>query len=523
MPHFSTLLLAFTVLAAPSSAQIVVTSTVDVVGDDGACTLREAIVAANTDSASGASAGECAAGSGADEVRIATPPGATIVLTADLPTVTQTWALVGPTGRADGVTIDGGGQYRVFELDSNGQQQTHTLRGLTVTGGLAPNGGGIAVGYQEDCVFEHLAVVGNVADAAGGGIYTGSEGTCDMDHLYVADNEVLQFASGGGIRVGNSGSATIRNSTIAGNRAPQSGGGGILVGFYSEPEATFVLEQSTVSGNTAEGGGGGISINGVAGTVTIRHSTIVGNHVTGATSAGGGVQVSGDVTFESSIVAGNTAVRGEGEWDDLSLGVNRTTSMGGNVIGINGFFATEFPVGAPNANGDLVGNVETPLDALLAPLADTGGLMPTHLPMPGSPVLDAGVCPGGPSDQRGGAREVDEPDVSDLNGDACDAGAVEGLVSFVDAEPGPVAGASLGLPEPNPSARGARLTVQLDRTQPVEVVLFDVRGRRLAVLADDVLSAGEHVVRLPDLRPGVYLVRLATAGDVATRRVTVVR
>ena len=45
-----------------------VNSTADIVADDGQCTLRETIIAANTDSASGTMPGECPAGSGADTI-----------------------------------------------------------------------------------------------------------------------------------------------------------------------------------------------------------------------------------------------------------------------------------------------------------------------------------------------------------------------------------------------------------------------------------------------------------------------
>lgn len=59
-------------MAAPAvhAATITVDSTGDgPPADDGACTLREAIENANTDSQNGrTSAGECEAGSGADEI-----------------------------------------------------------------------------------------------------------------------------------------------------------------------------------------------------------------------------------------------------------------------------------------------------------------------------------------------------------------------------------------------------------------------------------------------------------------------
>ena len=58
-------------LSARASTNIVVNSTADTVANDGQCTLREAITAANTDTASGALAGECLAGSGADIIKFA--------------------------------------------------------------------------------------------------------------------------------------------------------------------------------------------------------------------------------------------------------------------------------------------------------------------------------------------------------------------------------------------------------------------------------------------------------------------
>src|SRR4051794_3140538 len=49
-------------LVAAQAATITVNSTADVAANDGQCTLREAIIAANTNTASGAAAGECVAG-----------------------------------------------------------------------------------------------------------------------------------------------------------------------------------------------------------------------------------------------------------------------------------------------------------------------------------------------------------------------------------------------------------------------------------------------------------------------------
>src|SRR5689334_6026251 len=73
-----------------NAATITVNSTADVAANDGQCTLREAITAANTDTSSGAAAGECVAGSGADTIQFNIGSGTpSIALTSGLPGITS--------------------------------------------------------------------------------------------------------------------------------------------------------------------------------------------------------------------------------------------------------------------------------------------------------------------------------------------------------------------------------------------------------------------------------------------------
>jgi len=79
-------------VAAPLRAQvmgtsIVVNSAADTVIDDGLCTLREAITAANTDSASGSTTGECDPTGGTDTITFAADY--TITLGSQLPNITS--------------------------------------------------------------------------------------------------------------------------------------------------------------------------------------------------------------------------------------------------------------------------------------------------------------------------------------------------------------------------------------------------------------------------------------------------
>jgi hypothetical protein len=80
---------------------------------------------------------------------------------------------------------------------------------------------------------------------------------------------------------------------------------------------------------------------------------------------------------------------------------------------------------------------------------------------------------------------------------------------------------------PNPAREGGTLRFRLPGEQRVEIVLFDVSGRRVARLAGGVMPAGEHEVgwaRRDDhgrrVAPGVYLARLRSGG--AERTLTIV-
>ena len=78
---------------------------------------------------------------------------------------------------------------------------------------------------------------------------------------------------------------------------------------------------------------------------------------------------------------------------------------------------------------------------------------------------------------------------------------------------------------PNPFAREASIRFTTPSAGPVRLAVYDLLGRRVAVLADGVLPAGTHPVawRTDGLASGVYVLRLEAEGGVRTRRVTLVR
>ncbi|HEX9952832.1 MAG TPA: T9SS type A sorting domain-containing protein [Rubricoccaceae bacterium] len=84
---------------------------------------------------------------------------------------------------------------------------------------------------------------------------------------------------------------------------------------------------------------------------------------------------------------------------------------------------------------------------------------------------------------------------------------------------------ALAAPAPNPTTGAAVVSFDVPETSAVSVAVYDLLGRRVAVLAQGQVAAGRHASRLEAgaLAPGVYVVRMQAGTFSATRRVTVVR
>jgi hypothetical protein len=251
-------------------------------------------------------------------------------------------------------------------------------------------------------------VEANTAGRGGGGIFNRNSELTLIDST-VSDNFSGQYGVGGyggGGGISNRTTGVSLQSTVMLIRTTVSenesvdGGGIVNTEFLGGGGAALTLLDSTVSGNLATGNGGGIH-NGGEGTVTLTHSTVSEND---AASQGDGIysQLGGSIVEAShSIVAGNLGGNCNGPFS--SLGYNLSDD------------ATCFSV----SGSDLVA------PAQLGPLADNGGPTLTHLPLAGSPAIDAGdntSCPA--IDQRGITRPQDGNQPPDGFAD-CDIGAVE--------------------------------------------------------------------------------------------------
>jgi CSLREA domain-containing protein len=230
------------------AAIITVSTTLDDSVVNGNCTLREAITAANSNTAQDA----CTAGTaGADLITFARGLAGTVTLGSTLPNVSEPLTI--RTDALGSVTLSGGGAVRILIVDAGAAL---TLEQLVLTAGAAPASSGAAVQVFGTLTLTNSRVTAN-SSAGGGAIFMAI-----------------------GMAIGAT--ATISGSTFSGNAATSSDGGAILV------VGTLVVTASTFTGNTSPTFGGAIAILVVPTVNTVTNSTFVGN-----ASPNGGAVVSG--------------------------------------------------------------------------------------------------------------------------------------------------------------------------------------------------------------------------------------
>ncbi|NWG07296.1 MAG: hypothetical protein HXY35_11505 [Chloroflexi bacterium] len=384
---------------ASAAATIAVTTTTDSLAEDGLCSLREAVISANTDTATG----NCPAGNGADvivfDASLPDPAVFSLTLTganedsAATGDLDLTGALHIQGAGTERIVIDGNGTDRVFDIRPGA---TVTISGVTVRNGnpgSGANGGGVIVTGgtpRAKLTLLNSVVTGNTAVIGGGIQNAGNGATAVIQDTQVVSNSAV--TSGGGIA--NSGDLTILNSTLAQNQA-RSGGGIEHSGF------SLKLTNVTVSGNSVSDNGGGLYNRGDA---ILLNVTFHGNTASGPDTGGNLFNDNASLAVKNSILAASNADGNcfNNEGTMVSQGNNLES---GDTCGFH-------------AGGDLINT-----DPMLGPLQDNGGFTLTHALLAGSPAIDAGTNNGCPStDQRGVSRPVD----GELDGTlTCDIGAYE--------------------------------------------------------------------------------------------------
>lgn len=351
------------------AADLTVTTLEDELNSDGDCSLREAIEAANTDTA----VDTCGSGSGDDTIGFASGLSGTITLNGSQLIINSNVTMNGPG--ADDLAISGNNASRVVLIDGT-PETVVVISGVSIVDGEASddNGGGVHNRYAQ-ITLDRVTVSNNQTTKEqfpfwGGGIYN-LQGTMTVTNSTVSANQTLPDSrSYGGGFYNSRGMLTLKNSTVSGNLA-SSGSGIWSVG-------PLTLEQCTITGNTADSSRSGTAIIAYPydGVLNVSNTIIAGNHGSGEN--------------KDCVLIGN------------SMGIDR-----GNLI------VSHSTCGTPVSTAD----------PLLGPLQDNGGSTWTHALLAGSPAIDAGdpdACLA--TDQRGLPRPVDG------DGDetaVCDIGAVE--------------------------------------------------------------------------------------------------
>jgi uncharacterized repeat protein (TIGR01451 family) len=317
-----------------------------------------------------------------------------ITLTSAQLSIDKNLTIQGPG--ANLLTISGNNANRVFNISSGAV----TISDLTISQGLAnagsspPSvGGGIRNGGN--LTLNSCLVTANSA-SSGGGIHNAGGGILNISNSTVSGNSATTASGGGGIVNINGGTMSISNSTISGNTSNNQAGG------LLNQNSTAVLINSTISGNTAGSGDGGGILNQASASntaiLTLTNCTIAAN-----TANRGSAIFTADL-FNNAVKAEtlirNTLVGANNGPNFLTTGTHGQLTNNGNNLDSDG--SSGFTNGT---NGNLVGAAGSPLNALLAPLGNNGGLTQTMALLPGSPAVNAGTSTGAPTtDQRGISR-----------------------------------------------------------------------------------------------------------------------
>ena len=315
------------------------------------------------------------------EALVAACPGATInfavngviTLTSDELRPLDSLIIVGPG--ATNLTLSGGNVWRVFDL-TNGSVQ---ISGLTIANGddSAEFLVGAGIRNNAQLVLTECVLSNNTSQVAGGAVFNRPQGVLTVERCLFVNNRALGDFQGGGNggAIANQGVMFITNSTFSGNSAGYTAGAIRNTG-------SMVIESCTFTANTVS-----------ECTNCVGTPSLVAHLGTNA-------------VIHNSIFGGNTN----------ALGIFRDLT---GVMDYGDYNLVEFASGyIGTGTNDLPG-----VAPLLGLLADNGGPTQSHLPLTGSPAIDAGDPAGLLTlDQRGFARPQNS---------RSDIGAVEAMAPIV--------------------------------------------------------------------------------------------
>ena len=361
-----------------------------------------------------------------------------------------------------------------------------TLIDCTVSGHLGLlEGGGIYATGATGLVMTGGGISGNTASSKGCGLFK-SGGSAELRNVALTGNlktAGATFANGGGFYLSGV-TATLDSLTVSGNDA-HAGGGGM---FDSCPEAT--LGNSLVAGNSALLFGGGLACQSNT-QVTLDGNTIVAN--SGTSAGGGGVYANGGPhTVQSNIIALNT----------------------GGATFANGF-ALAAGTAAFSCN-DVFGNAGAAFSGVADPTGTAGNIAldPLFCAVDNFNLGAASPClPAG----SGGCGLIG------AFGGSCGASPVPGDGTVPTAF-------RVDQAFPNPFNPSTTIRFALPEGGQTVVSIFDIKGRRVRTLVNDLLPAQVHEVtwtgRDEDERQvaaGVYFYMVTSGTHRAVGRMALVK
>jgi CSLREA domain-containing protein len=314
-------------MPARAAELITVDTADDNLTDDGLCTLREAITAANTNApVNGTDDCDHDGSGGPDGISFA--GNYTITLSSALPNITEDLTIFG-NGTANTIlqanASFGVATYRVLTIDG----ATVELHLLTIRHGGCVNtcaidtvrGGGI-LSRNSSLTLNTVTVSGNTAWGAGGIYNNGGSLTIQNGSLISSNSSTNSVLSGsaGGVSFGGS-TLLVDDSTISNNSGDGNGGG---IELMSVSGSATIQNGSSISHNSAVGGGGGV-FNPTTTHLTITNSTIAYNE--SELFAGG---IYGKATISGTYLVGNHS-SGDG-------GAIVTSATGANILNITGSY-----------------------------------------------------------------------------------------------------------------------------------------------------------------------------------------
>jgi CSLREA domain-containing protein len=399
---------ATTVYPASTTA-ITVNSTEDTISAvDNMCTLREAIIAANTDLRSGPGSGECPAGSASEMDTIIVPPGTyTLTITGQ----DEDDGLQGDLDVTSSMTIQGADPTATI-IQAGTSRDDSVDRVIHVKTSSSVHIEGLTIQYGKP-----LEAYPN-----GGGILIQNSGTTTIDRCLIRRNELNVNVLGGGGGIANTGSGTLSifNSAIFSNQA--LGGDTAYGGGIYNATGIINIANSTLFFNESYGSGGALFNFG--GTAYLSNVTMTRNRSDGddnGSGDGGGVAGLGTTYLKNSLLHNNDS------WvpDNFPNISGNVHSEDYNIIADIGDEQDFSP-----AEHDIVGDSANRIDPDLGEFNQSSGsnqLLSTSLVLDQIPAESCTYQSGGSNplfndgesitrDQRGAPRP---------NGDNCDIGARE--------------------------------------------------------------------------------------------------